>query len=59
MMRQYVFFFFFFFPEYALSDSSFQEAGEGGYGSEQVTFQESCGLMVQKQLRDWGERHRM
>ena len=29
-------------------DSSVQEAGEDGYGSEKVTyFQESCGLMMQ------------
>ena len=46
-MRHYLFFFF----KYALSDSSFQEAGEGGYGSGQVTSQESCGLMVQNQLQ--------
>ena len=31
--------------------SSVQEAGESGYDSGQVTFQESCGSMVQSQLQ--------
>ena len=32
-------------------DSSVQDAGEDVYGSGQVTFQESCGSMVQSQLQ--------
>ena len=32
-------------------ESSVQEAGEDGYGSGQVWFQESCGSMVQSQLQ--------
>ena len=32
-------------------DSSVQEAGEDVYGSGQVTFQESCGSMMQSQLQ--------
>ena len=35
------------------------EAGDDGYGSEQVTFLESCGSMVQSQLQphDRNEQH--
>ena len=32
-------------------DSSVQEAGEDLYGSGQVTFQESCGSMMQSQMQ--------